>query len=110
MAKHMVICKVCNREFDAQYGAKYDEKSRRYTCPDCIAKAKAAREAKDAKKEKTIRIIAAVLALGFLWVAFSDLIAKDWTGALIGLLLTAVCAFVFFWPVIFHKIHGDKEG
>ena len=35
MPKHIVTCKKCGRQFDASFGAKYDSKSRRYTCPNC---------------------------------------------------------------------------
>ena len=34
-SKHMVICVKCGRQFDASFGAHYDSKSRRYTCPRC---------------------------------------------------------------------------
>ena len=37
MAKHIVICKVCGRQFDESIeSAHYDRNSRRYTCMDCV--------------------------------------------------------------------------
>lgn len=37
MAKHLVACVRCGRQFDANDGGSYDQQSRRYTCPDCAA-------------------------------------------------------------------------
>lgn len=36
MAKHMVKCVECGRQFDASRGYKYNRQSRRYTCPRCV--------------------------------------------------------------------------
>ena len=35
MSKHMVVCKVCGRRFDASNGGFYDAASRRYICKKC---------------------------------------------------------------------------
>ena len=35
MSKHMVVCKVCGRRFDASSGGFYDAASRRYICKKC---------------------------------------------------------------------------
>ena len=40
MAKHMVICQECGKQFDASKGGYYNRDSRRYTCKSCGSKQK----------------------------------------------------------------------
>lgn len=36
MAKHLVKCEYCGRQFDANHGYRYNRQNRRYTCPRCV--------------------------------------------------------------------------
>ena len=113
MARHMVICKVCNREFDAQYGASYDAKSRRYTCPSCVAAAAertaANAAAKVAKRSRIIRIVAAFCAAGSLWAFPSFISDHDWGGAVFALMLALAALAVALWPTVKRHLRRDKK-
>lgn len=52
MAKHLVRCVQCGRQFDANFGGYYNSSSRRYTCKKCYKKLKSA-SAKIRSQEKS---------------------------------------------------------
>lgn len=53
MAKHMVICRDCGKQFDASKGGYYLKSSGRYLCPKCgRANNKEAKEAQANERER----------------------------------------------------------
>lgn len=64
---HNVVCPVCGKTFDYDaHGGSYDEKSRRYTCPSCVAASIRSANAAAAKKAKSAFAVKAAFALLFL--------------------------------------------
>ena len=60
MAKHMVVCERCGRQFDANFGASYNRLSRRYICPRCTG---------TSKKRPSVGAMIAKIVFGLLFIA-----------------------------------------
>lgn len=99
MAKHMVVCQNCGRQFDASSGGYYNKYTRRYTCKSCGRKINKEvktrqadeREARTGMRQSTGAMIAKI-AVGLLFVvsAFAtDSVGATLTGIVIGLALVA---------------------
>lgn len=109
--KHMVICKECGRQFDASFGAHYDKKSRRYTCPNCFR----------AKNNKTIWfgqapwafILKAFMCFTFVLTAFSPDKAKEgWfsTSVIAMIIGLAFLAWLIIPAIKVKKAEADAEA
>lgn len=93
MSKHMVICKVCGKRFDANKGGFYDAGSRRYICPKCgkahnraVKEVEAdRREAATGMRQKPGAMIAKIaIGLMFFFVSFG---MEDASSVVIGLVI-----------------------
>lgn len=71
--KHMVVCRECGRQFDANKGAHYDRITQRYTCRSCVKKLQGdARERSSGMRQSTGAMIAKlVIGAVFLIVALT---------------------------------------
>ena len=93
MAKHMVICQECGRQFDASKGGYYNKTSRRYTCKSCASKIKKdiktaeadEREAKTGMRQSTGAMIAKI-AVGVIFI-ISGFSAGGVGPALVGIVI-----------------------
>ena len=72
--KHMVICKECGRQFNANYGHGYNSKSRRYVCPRCMREIESNRRlyTTGMKQSKVAMILKIVFGLLFIGAGFSS--------------------------------------
>ena len=90
MAKHMVICQVCGRQFDENIeGAYYNKDSRRYICQDCIRKQ---RESAPSRKKQGHGAMIAKIAVGVIFIisAFmTGTVGATLVGIILGLALIA---------------------
>lgn len=99
MAKHLVFCKSCGKQFDANKGGRYFKAERRYMCPTCysaIVKRDKERAAVDRERTTGMRqstgAMIAKIAVGALFVISSfgtSGIGSVLTGIIIGAALIA---------------------
>ena len=77
MAKHLVSCVACGKQFDANLGGRYDSQSRRYTCPECVGvqhEAAVSALTKKLKRRFWLKIVFGVL---FILSGFSSIGSYD---------------------------------
>ena len=107
MAKHIVICQVCGRQFDESIeGAHYDRNSRRYTCMDCVNSQR--KNTTGGKKQGHGAMIAKIVigAIFFVSGFTTGSVGPTLVGVIIGLGLIA-------WgllPVLLPRIQAKKEA
>lgn len=68
MAKHMVTCVQCGRQFDANRGGYYNRSSRRYTCKSCGRKMQADRNERATGMRQSRGAMIAKIAIGTLFI------------------------------------------
>lgn len=66
MKEHIVTCITCGKKFDANYGAHYIQKSRRYQCLSCYNAAHHPKKKEKIKNEKIPFIIKLVIGALFI--------------------------------------------
>lgn len=78
MSRHLVICKSCGKQFDANKGGRYFKDERRYMCPACysaIVKREKERAADERERTTGMRqsmgAMVAKIAIGALFVISS---------------------------------------
>lgn len=99
MSKHLVICKSCGKQFDANKGGRYFKEERRYMCPACysaIAKRKKGqmKEQKAGERERatgmrqSMGAMIAKIAIGALFV-LSSFGTGEISSTLVGIVIGA---------------------
>ena len=110
MAKHEVACVSCGRMFDAEQGGVYDAKSRRYTCPECVARQRETAVAALAKKIRRRFIIKLLVAALFLFTGFSS-IGKESAGVVVTAIIIGLALIAWaIVPLLIAKKRSDENG
>ena len=106
--KHMVVCRECGRQFDANRGGYYDKTSQRYTCKSCGKKIKGdARERSTGMRQSNGAMISKlVIGVMFLIVAFTG--ELDLGARCIGVVIAA--AMIAWGLVPYLKAKKDREA
>lgn len=68
MAKHIVTCVECGKQFDANKGGYYDKASRRYTCKSCGNKLRADNRESQTGMRQSFGAMIAKIAFGVIFV------------------------------------------
>lgn len=88
MAKHMVTCVQCGRQFDANRGGYYNRSSRRYTCKSCGKRLQADRNERATGMRQSRGAMIAKIAIGALFLICGFMSPEGgWT---VGYFLTAL--------------------
>ena len=101
---HNVICPVCGKTFDADYGASYNKRSRRYTCPSCAAKQAEGAVKKKAVLPKILMGLFFVCAAVFFWISLD--FGGDWSIGYFIVSLLFGFAFLGAGILCFKKAYG----
>lgn len=104
MKEHIVTCVSCGKRFDANFGAHYIKKSRRYQCMECYRKEHPKTEQKQEKQKnpKTAIVVKVVIGAFFLLGAFACKSAGQIIAAI------AIGAALIAWAV--YPIIKAKRG
>lgn len=95
MSRHLVICKSCGKQFDANKGGRYFKDERRYMCPACysaIVKREKERAADERERATGMRqsmgAMIAKIAIGALFV-LSSFGTGEISSTLVGIVIGA---------------------
>lgn len=111
MAKHLVACVACGRQFDANEGGRYDPNSRRYRCPDCVQREYDAAVSALSKKLKRRFVLKIVFGVIFLLSGIVNISTAPGAAVLTFVVGVALLA----WAIIPYKrvkdsmIHEEDE-
>lgn len=108
MAKHLVSCVACGKQFDANLGGRYDPQSRRYTCPECAGAQKDAAVAALAKKLKRQMILKIVFGILFIISGLTAIGAYD--GITVALCIIIGAALLAWALIPYFKAKKQFEG
>lgn len=104
--KHMVVCRECGRQFDANRGGYYDRAAQRYTCKSCGRKIKGDLNERSTGMRQSKGAMIAKLAFGAIFVisafgAFADGLSEG-VGKAIGALLVGLVlgAALIVWGLV----------
>ena len=95
--KHMVVCRECGRQFDANHGGYYDKTSQRYTCKSCgkMITGDARERSTGMRQSKGAMIAKIAVGVMFLIVAFTG--ELDFGARCIGVVIAAA---LIAWALI----------
>lgn len=107
--KHMVVCRECGRQFDANRGGYYDRAAQRYTCKSCGRKIKGDLNERSTGMRQSKGAMIAKIAAGviFLIVSLSNG-ELDAAGRGIGIVIAAA---LIAWALLpYFKAKKDREA
>lgn len=108
MAKHLVTCVECGRQFDANKGGYYNKTTRRYTCKSCGKKIQGdARERTTGMRQSTGAMIAKI-AVGVLFLVIAVTEEMEPSARGVGIVLAA--ALIAWGLVPYFKAKKAREA
>ena len=117
MAKHLVVCQFCGRQFDANKGGYYNSTSRRYTCKSCGKKNKKERKnyEADVREEKTgmrqsMGAMIAKIAIGLICIISCLSGQMEFAARLLGIVVGLALIAWGLLPWLMPRLKAKKEA
>ena len=107
--KHMVVCRECGRQFDANKGGYYDKLSGRYTCKSCGRKIKGDLNERSTGMRQSKGAMIAKIAVGVIFLIVSLSSGElDAAGRGIGIVIAAA---LIAWALLpYFKAKKEREA
>ena len=107
--KHLVVCRECGRQFDANRGGYYDRAAQRYTCKSCGRKIKGDLNERSTGMRQSKGAMIAKIAAGVIFLIVSLSSGElDAAGRGIGIVIAAA---LIAWALLpYFKAKKDREA